>query len=100
MRRGRPGHGAMPGRTRAAHADRGVKRTFPFTPGMTERAFRATSRAMPDARVTSEPAGLAARRIAADILDGVLRRQRPLDEQIDGANLSSLPERDRALTRA
>jgi len=38
--------------------------------------------------------------MAADILDGVLRRQRPLDEQIDGANLSSLPERDRALTRA
>src|SRR5262245_9315317 len=49
---------------------------------------------------TPEPAGLAARRIAADILDGVLRRRRPLDEQIDGANLSSLPERDRALTRA
>jgi 16S rRNA (cytosine967-C5)-methyltransferase len=46
-----------------------------------------------------EPAGLAARRIAADILDGVLRRHRPLDEQLDGANLSLLPERDRALTR-
>ena len=49
---------------------------------------------------TPEPAGLAARRIAADILDGVLRRHRPLDEQLDGANLSSLPERDRGLTRA
>src|SRR5262245_11059092 len=46
-----------------------------------------------------EPAGLAARRIAADVLDGVLRRHRPLDEQLEGANLSVLAERDRALTR-
>lgn len=46
--------------------------------------------------------GLAARRIAADILEGVLRR-RSLDEQLDGKNahpdLISLDERDRALTR-
>src|SRR2546423_7745371 len=51
-----------------------------------------------------EPPGLAARRIAADLLDGVLRRRRPLDEQLDGATvhpgLAALPERDRALTRA
>src|SRR5438128_11403713 len=51
-----------------------------------------------------EPAGLAARRIAADILDGVLRRRRPLDEQLDGAGvhpeLAGLAERDRALVRA
>src|SRR5215468_9309751 len=47
--------------------------------------------------------GLAARQIAADILDNVLRRHRPLDEQLDGANahpgLAGLDERDRALTR-
>ena len=36
------------------------------------------------APATSPPPGLAARRIAADILDGVLRRGRPLDEQLDG----------------
>jgi 16S rRNA (cytosine967-C5)-methyltransferase len=48
--------------------------------------------------------GLAARRVAADILDEVLRRHRPLDEQFEGAGgnaaLAALPERDRALTRA
>jgi 16S rRNA (cytosine967-C5)-methyltransferase len=48
--------------------------------------------------------GLAARRIAADIVDGVLRRNRALDEQFDGATanagLAALAERDRALTRA
>ena len=36
-------------------------------------------------RPRSEAPGLAARRVAADILDGVLRRSRPLDEQLDGA---------------
>ena len=30
-----------------------------------------------------DPPGFAARRIAADILDGVLRRRRPLDEQLE-----------------
>jgi 16S rRNA (cytosine967-C5)-methyltransferase len=49
------------------------------------------------------PAGLATRRIAADILDGILRRRRPLDEQLDGASahpgLAALSERDRALVR-
>ncbi len=47
--------------------------------------------------------GLPARRIAADIVDGVLRKNRPLDEQFDAnahPELSALPERDRALTRA
>ena len=47
--------------------------------------------------------GLAARRIAADILDSVLRRARPLDEQLDGKGahlgLASLADRDRALVR-
>lgn len=41
------------------------------------------------------------RRIAADILDGVLRRRRPLDEVLDTTReLATLEERDRALTRA
>src|SRR5260370_7425956 len=33
----------------------------------------------------SEVPGLAARRIAADILDGVLHKHRTLDDQLDGA---------------
>jgi len=51
----------------------------------------------------SEVPGLAARRIAADILDGVLHKQRTLDEQLDGAaahpGLKTLSDRDRALMR-
>jgi 16S rRNA (cytosine967-C5)-methyltransferase len=47
--------------------------------------------------------GLAARRIAADILDGVLHKQRTLDDQLDGVGahpgLKSLADRDRALMR-
>jgi 16S rRNA (cytosine967-C5)-methyltransferase len=47
--------------------------------------------------------GLAARRIASDILDGVLRRKIALDEQISGKGahpaMPSLQERDRALVR-
>jgi len=47
-----------------------------------------------------EAPGFAARRIAADVLDAVLRRARPLDEQFDNhPALASLPERDRALVR-
>jgi 16S rRNA (cytosine967-C5)-methyltransferase len=48
--------------------------------------------------------GFAVRRIAADIVDGVLRRRRALDEEFDGAaahpGLAGLAERDRAFTRA
>jgi 16S rRNA (cytosine967-C5)-methyltransferase len=48
--------------------------------------------------------GFAVRRITADIVDGVLRRRRALDEEFDGAaahpGLAGLAERDRALTRA
>src|SRR5258708_3436834 len=54
----------------------------------------------PDA--SPEPPGLAARRFAADILDGVLRRHRPLDELLDVAQhpgLRALADRDRALVR-
>lgn len=47
----------------------------------------------------TEPPGLAARRVAADILDAVLNRKRPLDEQLDASDLGALPERDRALVR-
>jgi 16S rRNA (cytosine967-C5)-methyltransferase len=50
-----------------------------------------------------EVPGLAARRIAADILDNVLRRHRPLDAELDGAEqhpgLVALADRDRALVR-
>jgi len=45
--------------------------------------------------------GLAARRIAADMIEGVLRRRRPLDELLDSTReLAALEERDRALARA
>jgi 16S rRNA (cytosine967-C5)-methyltransferase len=51
----------------------------------------------------SEVPGLTARRIAADILDGVLHKHRTLDEQLEGAGahpgLKALPDRDRALMR-
>jgi 16S rRNA (cytosine967-C5)-methyltransferase len=51
----------------------------------------------------SEVPGLVTRRIAADILDGVLQRRRTLDEQLDGAaahpGLKTLSDRDRALMR-
>ena len=50
------------------------------------------------------PPGFIVRRIAADILDGVLRRRRPLDEQIEDKashpDFAGLPDRDRALVRA
>ncbi len=57
----------------------------------------------PKARATNaqDVPGFAVRRIAADIVDGVLRRLRPLDELLDTtAALATLEERDRALTRA
>ncbi len=51
-----------------------------------------------------EVPGLAARRVAADMLDAVLRQHRPLDDQFDGAGANAgfagLPDRDRALSRA
>jgi 16S rRNA (cytosine967-C5)-methyltransferase len=56
-------------------------------------------------RVSPQPEvpGLAARKIAADILDGVLRRRIALDEQLSGrtahVSLPSLADRDRALMR-
>ena len=45
--------------------------------------------------------GLAVRRVAADMVDGVLRRRRALDELLDTTGeFAALDERDRALTRA
>jgi 16S rRNA (cytosine967-C5)-methyltransferase len=56
------------------------------------------------AQPLADPPGLAVRRIAAEIVDGVLRGHRSLDEQLEGANahsgLAGLPDRDRALARA
>src|SRR5436190_7841189 len=52
---------------------------------------------------SSDVPGLAARRIAADILDGVLHKHRTLDDQLDGTGahpaLKTLSDRDRALMR-
>ncbi len=45
--------------------------------------------------------GLAVRRVAGDMLDGILRRRRALDELLDStAEFATLEERDRALARA
>ena len=54
----------------------------------------------PRARAGAVP-GFAVRRVAADLLDGVLRRRRALDELLDSnSDFASLLERDRALARA
>jgi 16S rRNA (cytosine967-C5)-methyltransferase len=53
--------------------------------------------------VLRHPAGFATRRAAANLLEGVLRRNRPLDEQAEDAcakpGFGELSERDRALAR-
>src|ERR1700704_175479 len=67
--------------------------------------FPRCFRSMPPQRfaLPSEVPGLTARRIAADILDGVLHKHRTLDEQLDGGGahpgLKALSDRDRALMR-
>jgi 16S rRNA (cytosine967-C5)-methyltransferase len=57
----------------------------------------------PQQQARDDAPGFAARRVAADIIDGVLRRARPLDEQLDGrgahVGLAHLADRDRALVR-
>jgi 16S rRNA (cytosine967-C5)-methyltransferase len=57
----------------------------------------------PRKALQAEAPGLAARRIAAEILEAVLRQRRPLDEQLDGEHahpgLPALDDRDRALVR-
>src|SRR5215475_3613294 len=51
----------------------------------------------------TEVPGLSARRVAVDILDDVLRHQRPLDDHFEGTRLhpglTALEDRDRALVR-
>jgi 16S rRNA (cytosine967-C5)-methyltransferase len=65
-----------------------------------KRASRHTARHADSAAAP----GLAARALAADILENVLRRRRPLDDELNSgatqAALAGLEERDRALTRA
>jgi 16S rRNA (cytosine967-C5)-methyltransferase len=54
----------------------------------------------PKSHHSQETPGLAARRVAAEILEGVLRRGRPLDDQLEShPGLAALADRDRALTR-
>jgi 16S rRNA (cytosine967-C5)-methyltransferase len=59
--------------------------------------------ARPRSSPQPEVPGLAARRIAADLVDGVLRRRLALDEQLSGKSahpgIAALAERDRALMR-
>jgi 16S rRNA (cytosine967-C5)-methyltransferase len=67
--------------------------------------MKASGRPKATAGQEAEVPGLAVRRIAADWLDGVLRRRRALDALLDGergqsGGFASLPERDRALARA
>src|SRR5262245_42943352 len=57
----------------------------------------------PRPSIKADVPGLAVRQIAADILDGVLRRNRPLDEQLEDRQstlgMGALANRDRALVR-
>jgi len=59
--------------------------------------------ARPRTQPQPEVPGLAARRIAADVLDGVLRRRTAFDEQLSGKGahpgIATLADRDRALMR-
>ena len=61
----------------------------------------------PRAGERDDSPGLAVRRVAADIIEGVLNRHRALDEMLEGADaraatvaLAALSDRDRGLTRA
>ncbi len=70
------------------------------------RKPKAKPKAQTGTRLDDVP-GFAVRRLAADIVDGVLRRHRALDDMLDGSDahsaasgLASLADRDRALTRA
>src|SRR3982074_2842554 len=80
-------------------------RRHPPKPRRTAILLPRCSRSMPPQRfaLPSEVPGLAARRIAADILDGVLHKRRTLDDPLDGAGahpgLKILADRDRALMR-
>src|SRR5262245_56846893 len=58
---------------------------------------------MPRADLAVDAPGFATRRIACDILEGVLRRHRPLDDELEQRaaqpDFATLPHRDRALVR-
>src|SRR6267154_3153846 len=58
---------------------------------------------MPDHKPSASPPppspGLAARRVAVEIISGVLRQKRPLDDLLERGEIGALPERDRALVR-
>ncbi len=63
--------------------------------------MRSARKAPPAHGDSAAVPGLAVRRLAATVIDGVLRRRRPLDELLDDARtLAALDERDRALARA
>jgi 16S rRNA (cytosine967-C5)-methyltransferase len=76
-----------------------------FDPVRAPATICGNDRTMARPRTSPQPEvpGLAARRIAADILDGVLRRKIALDEQLSGKaahpGLATLADRDRALMR-
>src|SRR4030088_3442563 len=73
-----------------------------FAAGAATSMYGTIMNPRPQASANDAP-GFAARRVAAEILDGVLRRARPLDEQLDGkganVGLAHLADRDRALVR-
>jgi 16S rRNA (cytosine967-C5)-methyltransferase len=60
--------------------------------------MRKPNRSAGRARPPAPPAGLAPRRVAADLIEGVLYHGRPLDEALEAA-LAAVAERDRALVR-
>ncbi len=94
--------------TRPRRINRGGADAVSFTlPKLAVRPAGVSCERFPMRRARSLPQpevpGLAARRIAADILDGVLRRRLSLDEQLSGKGahpgLATLADRDRALMR-
>jgi 16S rRNA (cytosine967-C5)-methyltransferase len=63
--------------------------------------MRSARRPVPRPTRPADVPGLAVRLLAADILDGVLRQRRALDDILESSNaLTALAERDRALVRA
>jgi 16S rRNA (cytosine967-C5)-methyltransferase len=66
-----------------------------------KRAHKSKAPSIPVSGPAEDVPGLAVRRVAADVVDGVLRRLRPLDEMLDTTGeFAALEERDRALARA
>jgi 16S rRNA (cytosine967-C5)-methyltransferase len=68
---------------------------------------RNKRKAKPRSGERDDSPGLAVRRVAADIVEGVLNRHRALDEMLEGSDaraataaLAALADRDRGLTRA